>query len=267
MSINVFSDVITNDRSDAIDLKIDSSLTIELKNILLNKTYLNAFASHLSEEFCIEILTSYIEFTQFQNALISNDKVDAKNMEKEVVLFGDFIPLSNLLQKQSNDEIKRKIRQCPSTPDRSRRFSRYQHKVTETTTKEDMNMITFHGDAPSKIINIYKDIGSDGNRNEEKETEIIMRENVEELIDFKHKVHELWMKYIDISSPFEINISGEDRALLAECLGDCDKLISNTEIGYDALFGLIEVARIKMEQILMDKMERFNINDNLYEYE
>ena len=63
-------------------------------------------------------------------------------------------------------------------------------------------------------------------------------------------------------SPNEINISGIHRTLIGESLGDCDKLISNSEIGYNEVFELIEICRAEMEQLLKNSIERFQIDEN-----
>ena len=187
-----------NHRSNARDLSINSSLNIDFKKILSNERKLNAFVKHLSKESSIKILTSYIEFTQFQHFLILNNKVDSQRMQNDVI-FADSVPLSHLLQA-SNDNKRKKG-------------------------------MDFSGDE------------------KEKKTEIkTTKEDDQELIDFKHQVHGLWKKYIDVSSPNEISMSCEDRALLGEALGDCDKLISDSEIGYDQLFELLQICRAEMER-------------------
>ena len=73
-------------------------------------------------------------------------------------------------------------------------------------------------------------------------------------------MHGLWKKYIKPSSPNEINISGLDKELLGESLGDCQQLISDSEIGYDKLFELIEICRSQMEQLLWSNISRFEMN-------
>ena len=213
---------------DAVDLSITSSSNIEFNRILSNEKQLNAFVNYLSKEFSIETLTSYIEFTQFQHFLILNNKVDSANMKSNVV-FADSVPLSNLLP-----EIKR---------GRS-------------------NIMDLDGDdvkvEMGKLTKIYKGIGSQivMTREEEKEIETETKEDDEELIDFKYRIHELWKKYVK-PSPNEINISDQDRMQLEQALGDCDRLISNSLIGYDQLFQLLEIVRYEMEQLLKDSMKRF----------
>ena len=189
----------------------------QLKKILSNELRLNSFVTHLSEEYCLEILLSYIEFTQFQKFLISKNKVDQDCNNEEIIntIFADSVPLSNLLQ-ENND-----IRNGRS------------HTMDLNGDEDGIEIVTT----------------SDN-------------DDIEDLKDFKQRVHDLWNKYISESSPNEINICGEDRRKLKQSLGDPYILITNLEIGYNQLFELIELCRIEMENLLLQSIVRFLENDN-----
>ena len=80
---------------------------ISLIKVLKNKHYMESFMKHLSKEFSLEIITSYIEFTQFQQHLINICKDNNSELIIENVTLIEFyneIPISEIVNATSSDE-------------------------------------------------------------------------------------------------------------------------------------------------------------------
>eukprot|EP01084_Bolivina_argentea_P214891 364779_1 len=223
-----------NDFCDVVQSHIprqNKNKSIGLDAILSNSKALNFFMQHLAKECNLECLTSYIEFDQFQkfalNALYAKQSDCQKPVELSEIFDGKQLECTDTNDPNIDDIYNKQIIQI----NHMKELSNIPLSVIVDTVR-------------SSIICDTSDI----------EQQI--------LADAKTKAFELFQKYININSAFEINISWNMRLKFMNIFEDKYVLRNRRDIHLNTLILLFEEPKQEMKSLLQHPFQRFKQTKN-----
>eukprot|EP00486_Rosalina_sp_Unknown_P009744 CAMPEP_0201594954 /NCGR_PEP_ID=MMETSP0190_2-20130828/192110_1 /ASSEMBLY_ACC=CAM_ASM_000263 /TAXON_ID=37353 /ORGANISM="Rosalina sp." /LENGTH=264 /DNA_ID=CAMNT_0048054761 /DNA_START=751 /DNA_END=1545 /DNA_ORIENTATION=+ len=199
------------------DTRDKDDFRIKLDAILSNDKCLNIFMNHLSREYSMECLLSFIEFDQFQKWIIRT-----ANTVLQKHAMGSIAEEDEDCQQDDNEDA------TPDTNDSNDGLILVNQKVDKP--KQETNniardarlnsipnidtMITLRNVPKSIIVEAQSSLKSDVGVDEKT------------LHDVKKKAHLLYEKYIKIGSEFEINIGAGMRKGLIDILDNREELMN-----------------------------------------
>lgn len=236
---------------------------IKLDVTLSNPDTLNLFMNHLSKEYSMECLLSYIEFDQFQKAVIkqatsiANPLIDRINnfpmitpatssstsssMPHPIDTKNTKIKLPDTIQEY--DSLAATSPTTPDSPDSAHSAHSAAHSDLELVDIETMK--TLRNVPTSAILTATSSI--------KKGTTIGMDEQT--INDFKKRAYLLYEKYCKTGCEFEINISAQMRKNLHEVLGDKQALM-NMNMDLATLAKIFDDPKKEMKMLLQYSFTR-----------
>ena len=217
----------------------------QMIKVLGHQFAFSAFMAHLSNEFSMELLLSFVELTQFKKAVLDklgNIDIDTTTNITPNTSDGDIEIIDedqNIFKFQSANKVKipkqqQKILDNPSIP-----LSFIVHNDIENVLKNH------------RENNRRQSFSYSKSNNEEPKDEIASDEHDKLLNEFQIRGYVLYYKYIDSSSEFQINISDEESKILINKLNYRNKLNAND------LFTLYDKTLQELWQLLRHSYYRF----------
>ena len=212
---------IRSSSSNSMEIDLEEA-TKTIDRMLANENTIHAFMVHLSKEYSMEVLLSYIEFCQYQKYVLQHMEHEQESTV-EITDFPSNIPLSEIIEA---DELR---------------------LIDTCQTDVDLDTDGIHRQENSDNAQKYSRTKP-------------ATQNDTFLHDAKMKAYKLYHKYIKVGSEFEINIPSRERVRLSNLLGDMDKVLSwNVEM--EDLLVLFEECKKEMRVLQTFALARFKYDN------
>ena len=203
---------------------------LHLVKILRNKDAFDLFMQHLSSEFSMECLLAFTEFTQFRMLLESDESFMSRTKNESVDKETYTQPESSCVDVNEQQRINLETpstepsvsEQVSTTPEKKKRVQPYKRVVLPT-------------DIPQSIIVYGK------------------RDVINDMTRYRHIALELFKKYVEIGSEFEINVSYAMRCVVER---STENVFRNNEIK-DDLYLMFESCRRELYNLMKHSCRRF----------